>query len=135
MIRQTIQNRLKRAVSAHNAHATQQKMPPKLEDIFVQWILVEDRAGQAPNYARMRAMTEKILQSVRLPTGLGENWHKWFKARHPDIRMINVHHVEAERINACNSEMILAFFERLKTIKDDYKINNSNMYNVDETGT
>ena len=109
-------------------------MPPELEDVFVQWILAEDRAGQAPNYARTRAMAEEVLQGAGLPTGLGENWHKRFHKRHPKIKAVHARHVKAARVKACTPEVITAFIERVKEIKTEYKINDDNMYNMDESG-
>ena len=132
--RTTIQKRLGGSLPHNQAHGGQQKMPEEMETMLVQWILAEDRAGQAPGYARTRAMAEEMLQVAGLPAGLGENWHKRFNARHPEIKAVNSRHVEAARVNACNSETILAFFERLKSIKHEYKINDDNCYNIDETG-
>jgi len=134
VIRQTIVKRLQGSQSHHKAHALQQKMPPEMEEVFLQWILAEDRAGQAPNYARMRAMAEEMLQGAGLPTGLGENWHHRFKERHPEIKAVHARHVDADRVNACNPEAILEWFERLDAIKREYKINDSHTYNMDETG-
>ena len=109
-------------------------MSSEMEDVFKSWILAEDRAGQAPNYARMRAMAEEMLQAAGLPSGLGENWHRRFKERHPEIRAVHARHVDADRINSCNPETILEWFERLDAIKREYKINDSHTYNIDETG-
>jgi len=134
VVRQTIKRRLKGTQTAHKAHVSQQKIPQEMENLLIQWILIEDRAGQAPNYARMRAFAEEMLAAAGLPSGLGENWHKRFNKRHEEIKAVNARHVEADRVNACNSETILAWFEKLKQIKHEYKINDSNCYNMDETG-
>ncbi len=133
--RSTIRKRLAGSLPHHQAHGGQQKIPEEMEAILVQWILAEDRAGQAPGYARTRAMAEEMLEACGLPSGLGENWHKRFNTRHPEIKAVNSRHVDAARINACNSATILAFFERLKEIKREYRINDDNCYNVDETGS
>ena len=45
VIRQTIEKRLQGSQSHHKAHGLQQKMPPEIEEVFIQWILAEDRAG------------------------------------------------------------------------------------------
>ena len=111
VIRQTIVKRLQGSQSHHKAHALQQKMPPEMEEVFLQWILAEDRAGQAPNYARMWAMAEEMLQGAGLPTGLGENWHHRFKERHPEIKAVHARHVDADCVNACNLEAILEWFK------------------------
>ncbi len=64
VIRQTIEKRLRGSQPHHKAHGGQQKMPQEMEDVLIQWILAEDRAGQAPGYARTRAMTEEMLEAV-----------------------------------------------------------------------
>jgi hypothetical protein len=133
--RQTIIARVNGVQPHSEAHNNQLKMPGEMEKVLVEWIKAEDRAGNAPGYLRTRAMATEMLDAAGLPSHLGENWHKAFAKRHPDIKAVQARHVEADRINACNSEAILAFFERLKAIKLEYKINDANMYNVDETGT
>ena len=95
---------------------------------------MEGWAGQTPNYARMRAYTTKMLEAARLPSELRENWHKRFNNRHDEIKAVNVRHVEPDRANACNSKTILAWFKKLKQIKHEYKINDSNCYNIEERG-
>ena len=100
----------------------------------MQWILAENRAGQALGYARTRTMTEKMLEAAGLPLTIGENQHYAFRSRHPEIRAADARHVEASRINACNSETVLAFFEQLKATKREYKINDSHVWNMDESG-
>jgi Tc5 transposase DNA-binding domain len=132
--RQTIEARLKGAKPHNQAHDTQLKVPRELEEELVQWILAEDRAGQAPGYARTRTMAEEMLEAAGLPSTVGENWHYAFRSRHPEIRAADARHVEASRINACNSETVLAFFEQLKAIKHEYKINDSHVWNMDESG-
>ena len=75
-----------------------------------------------------------MLISAGLPAELGENWHKRFNKRHPEIKAVNARHVEASRVKACNSASIRAWFEKLELNKRKFKINDSNMYNMDETG-
>jgi hypothetical protein len=134
VLRQTIEARVNGAKPQNQAHDMQLKVPRELEEELVQWILAEDRAGQAPGYARTRTMAEEMLDAAGLPSYIGENWHKRFHKRYPEILAVDARHVEAARINACNKETVLAFFEKLKAIKHEYKINDAHMYNMDESG-
>ncbi len=79
-------------------------------------------------------MAEDMLQFAGLPADLGENWHKNFAKRHPDIKAVHARQVDAERVNACNEATIVEFFERYKEIKAKYRISDDNTYNMDETG-
>ena len=78
-------------------------------------------------------MTEEMLQMAGLPAGLGENWHKRFNKRYPEIKAVNTRHVKVSRVKACNSALIRTWFEELERIKREFKINDSNIYNMDET--
>ena len=102
--------------------------------MLVLWIQAEDRAGRAPSYARLRAMAEEMLAVVGDQTGLGENWHKSFVNRHPTIKLVISRKVEAARIKECTKEQISAFFDRFESVKRQYKINDSNIHNMDESG-
>ena len=79
-------------------------------------------------------MAEEMLKAVGLPSYLGENWHKGFRTRHPEIKASDARHVEASRINACNKDSIVAWFEQLDAIVREYKINFTNVWNMDESG-
>jgi len=135
VLRQTIQKRVNGAKPAYEAHGGQQKMPPEMEDMLVEWIKAEDLSGNAPGFVRTCVMAEDMLQFAGLPAYLGENWHKNFAKCHPDIKAVHARQVEAERVNACNEATIIEFFERYKEIKAKYRISDDNTYNMDEMGT
>ena len=114
VLRQTIQKRLDGAKPPRQAHGEQQKMPPEMEDILIEWIKAEDACGNAPGYARTRSMAEDMLRFAGLPADLGENWHKHFAKRHPDIKAVHARQTEADRINACNTAAVLGFLSYWK---------------------
>ena len=110
-------------------------MPPEMESILIEWILAEDQCRNPPGYARTRVMAEEMLCFAELDSDLGENWHKAFQKCYPSIKAVYARQVEAERVEACNSDTINDFFERYKQIKAKYKISDANTWNMDETGT
>jgi hypothetical protein len=56
-----------------------------MENVLEEWIIMEDRAGIAPRYARVHGMANAILQAAGIETDIGERWHYNFIDRHPRI--------------------------------------------------
>ena len=58
---QTIQKRLDGVKPQHQAHRGQQKMPPEIENILIEWIKAEDLSGNALSFARTHIIAEDML--------------------------------------------------------------------------
>jgi Tc5 transposase DNA-binding domain len=125
--RQTIDARLKGAQTPKEAHGAQQKLSPEMERELVQWILFEDRAGNAPTYARVRLMAADILEASGQARELGECWHTSFISRHDEIKASFARKVDKERIKLCTKTAVDEFFERFNGIMIEFKCALSNM--------
>jgi hypothetical protein len=135
--RQTISGRLAGQKPHNIAHSEHQKLTPELEIELVEWVILEDRAGNAPGYARLRAMAEEMLAAVGKvgeDTILGNKWHINFINRyHTQIGAVFARKVEAERINGATSDVINDWFNRYDEIVREHKIPPSNQWNMDES--
>lgn len=98
-----------------------------MEKELVQWILFEDRAGNAPTYARVRSMTADILEANGQARELGECWHTNFISRHDEIKASFARKVDKERIKSCTKAVIDEFFERFDGIMIEFKCAPSNI--------
>ena len=125
--RQTIDARLKGSQTPKEAHGSQQKLSPKIEKELVNWILLEDRAGNAPTYARIRSMAADILEANRQTRELGECWHTNFISRHNEIKASFARKVDKERIKSCTIAAINDFFKRFDSIQTEFKCAPSNI--------
>ena len=132
--RQTIAARLNGTQSLQEAHEFQQKLTREEEERIVEWILLEDRAGHAPLYARLRSVAMDILESRDASRDLGLTWHNQFIARHPSIKVAFARKVEAIRIKACNKTAIQGFFDRLMSIIREFKMPATRIWNMDGSG-
>ena len=107
--RSTLLNRLSGAKSHREAHDTGQKVPPELEAQLVEWILAEDRAGEASESVRMRTVAEEMLTAAVLPTGFGERRYLNFIHRHDITKAVYARKIKADRITAATSEKLMRF--------------------------
>ena len=76
----------------------------------MEWIILEDRAGNTPGYARARVIAEEMLAAVGV-TGsdaiLGEKWHINFINRHDtQIGAVFARKVDSARINGATTDVI-----------------------------
>ena len=63
--RQTISARLTGRKPHNIAHSDNQKLSPELEKELIKWIILKSRVGNAPEYARVRAVAKKMLKAVK----------------------------------------------------------------------
>jgi hypothetical protein len=136
--RQTISARLAGRKPHNIAHSDNQKLSPELEKELVEWIILEDRAGNAPGYARVRAMAEEMLEAVGKKGEdaiLGNKWHTNFISRHDtQIGAVFARKVDAARINGATTDVINEWFDRYEEIVHEHKITPANEWNMDESG-
>ena len=73
-------------------------MSLEIEAELVEWIILEDRAGNAPGLARLCCITEEMLVAAG-KTGsdliLGKKWHQNFIKYYNQIRAIFIYKVES----------------------------------------
>ena len=128
--RQTISGRLAGRKPSNIAHSEDQKLTSELEKELVEWIILENRAGNAPGYARVRAIAEEMLIAVGKigeDTILGNKWHINFINRHyTQIGAVFARKVKATRVNEASKSVIKEWFERYDKIILEHRIPPSN---------
>jgi hypothetical protein len=108
----TLRNHQNGVKCRREAHIFEQKLSPELEQHLLEWMLAEDRAGLPLTYASVRSMVNDILDCLGITTGLGKNWIRDFVRRYPAIKIVNQRLIEADRVNACNTKTISAYFDQ-----------------------
>jgi hypothetical protein len=88
---------------------------------------MENRAGNASIYARVRSTAIDLLEASGKTRYLGDCWHIDFIKRHQVIKSTFAYKVEYSRIKLCNKAAISAFFERYDSIMKEFKIASSNI--------
>ena len=79
--RQIISARLVGRKPHKDAHQNSQKMSPEMELELTEWIILENRAGNAPGLVCLRCMAEEMLAAagnVGNDVIIGEKWHLYF---------------------------------------------------------
>ena len=75
-------------------------------------------------YKNITAAANEILAAAYSanPPRVGEKWpNRWLK-RHPEFKVQKEKSIEVERQRAMNSEQIQKFFEKYKSVVDQYNI-------------
>ena len=67
-------------------------------------------------------------------TPLGIFWVQQFISRHPQLRTVISHSIEASHIRDVRRDVIVKFFDAFKACLEEYQITLENVYNMDETG-
>ncbi|KAI7778324.1 hypothetical protein LA080_002359 [Diaporthe eres] len=81
----TLNGRKKGAKPRREAHRTEQKLSPALEDSIVHWILFERRNDRPPTKGLVRQYAQHICDVSGIPTKIGHNWVGRFVSRHPEV--------------------------------------------------
>jgi len=117
------------------AHQKEQRLSTREERWLVQWVLNGDSIGQAPSLASTREMAAYFTRALGDEAPIGRAWVHAFKKRNPEIKSMIGKRIEASRITGTSQELIGAFFERLCTRMDEYRVDPANIWNMDEHGT
>ena len=72
--------------------------------------------------------------SLEISPKIGQNWVPRFIERHPQIKSVLGRRIEASRMEGATEEAINAWFDAFQETVDKFKISDSNIYNMDETG-
>lgn len=136
--RNTLAGRLKNGNKNRvEAHEGTMKLSLCQEDFLVNWAWMEDSCGRAPRHADVKKMAEAILNfssTDRHDLELGNKWLSRFLARHPDIATMKGRKLAAIRQKGTTYSTVSQFFEDYKSLLAKYDFQNSNIWNMDETG-
>jgi len=133
--RSTLQEQLQKPTTASLGQEHRQRLSFRQEKWLVNWILDEDNRAFPPSHARAREMATRCLAQNGDFQPLGKKWVDGFRRRNPEVTTLIGKRIDSARIEGAIPEKMTAYFERLKRVTDDLKIQTCNTYNMDETGT
>ena len=143
--RSTLQDRLNRKVSRNKAQEELMHLTITEEQELVHWITTLTQRGYAPRYRTVRELAEIIPNrrvcgvnddDVHLVNydEFGKDWVPRFMSRYPQLVHARRKCIEAARIKDVSVERLTKWFEDLKNVVEEYKIEPRNLYNMDESG-
>jgi len=115
------------------------------EKELVHWIITLTWRGYAPRYKivrelaeiirneRVRGITDDEVQLVNYDA-FGKAWVSHFMSRHPQLARARRKLIEVTRVKDVSVEWLAKWFEDLRSIINEYKIEPENLYNMDESG-
>ena len=141
----TVYRRLKGFPSRSTARIRQQLLSEAQEKLILKWIKQLTQSGYPVTYKLLQqiavAIRQRSVASVNAPEQLpplkqtiGQDWVPRFIQHHPHIKTVIGRRIEARRMYATTKDAINAWFDAFEETMDTYKIDKSNIYNMDETG-
>ena len=134
--RSTLQGRLNGAQTRLEAAGDRLRLSPEAEALFVNWILAEEAAGNAPSLPRIAELAEGLLAEAGSHEVLGKHWPQRFVERYEELLQVKRGRlVDIERISAVCDTNIVPFFVRLGGLIKALNLSLKNIWNIDKTGT
>lgn len=127
--RSTIQDHLWGLQSCQHSHDHQCWLSLAQEELLVQWVKVHGHHGVPLSPA---ALTEHA--TIICGKQVGSSWATRFLSHHPDLKVHYITSLEKCHANNVNPTTICKFFEMYKEVIDEFKIEEWNIYNMDEKG-
>jgi DDE superfamily endonuclease/Tc5 transposase DNA-binding domain len=128
-----------RAAGRKSKHEEAQKrlaMDVNEEQVLIDWILQLHRLGIPARPSRLREMADHIrgARTTQDLPPLGPNWATRFISRHPEIKSVISVKLDKDRWDNVTKESMQAWFDLLQEVKTEFRILDSNVYNMDEKG-
>jgi len=112
-----------------DAYEHQQKLTRAEERILVDWIKVQGRRCVPISPTTLGEHAAAIAGSP-----VGRSWPQRFMDQHPDLKTRYTQSLKTCRANNVNPTTVNNFFDVLEEIIWEYKIDESDVYNMDEKG-
>ena len=130
----TLHGRINGAKSAAVRQEEKQRLFAEEEMILVKWITRLQAWGWPARVEQARFMAEDLLRAKGDMKPLGKNWVQSFLGRHREIRSKHVPSLDKERALAENPQILMDWFELYSRTKLQYKVQDEDIYNMDEKG-
>ncbi|KAI5193410.1 hypothetical protein E4T38_09964, partial [Aureobasidium subglaciale] len=130
----TLRRRRDGILDRRTAHAHEQRLSPRQEDLLVRWILEQEAQGFPPSHARAREMSIRVLRLNGDDKPLGKRWITKFIRDNTRIASVIGRPIEAARINGTHPDLIQEFYTAYEDAVRLLNIEPSNTYNMDEHG-
>jgi len=111
------------------SHIHQRALTPAEEEVLVTWVKEMGRRGLPLTYATITESAADIAGHE-----IGESWGKRFMKRHPELKVKWTTGLESCRARALNPSLVQEFYDLLEEVREEYNIEPSNTYNMDEKG-
>ena len=132
----TLKHRAAGRKSKHEEARKRLAMDVNEEQVLIDWILQLHRLGVPARPSRLREMADHIRRgraTADLPP-LGPNWATRFISRHLEIKSMISEKLDKDRWDNVTRESMQAWFGLLQEVKEEFRILDSNIYNMDEKG-
>ena len=122
------------------AHEDYQALTPAMEDALKKWALRMDSQGFLPRLDIFKAVARKLFQQQldgsndSEPKTVGPTWLRGFLNRNPAISARYSSPMDRQRALANHPGPIKDYFKKLKAVILKYRIQEENMWNMDEKG-
>ncbi len=111
-----------------------QRLSKQEEKVLIQYIRDLQRQHLCPNYAQIRRMVVKLLQSKGDKIRLGKHYVQRLISRHPELKTRRNRQMDVKRLMALDSDVIKRFFAEFEHLRSTYAVESQDIYNMDETG-
>ena len=130
----TLSHRVNGRVGRRESHSSQQILTPVQEKMLVNWILEQERLGHCPTHQRVREFAARIRSCSGEDSHIGKNWLTRFMQRNPAVRTKLGRKIDYQRIQNTQPEVLEPWFREFKALIELYKVENANIWNMDESG-
>ena len=111
-----------------------QRLNNEEEKVLVQWLRDLQKQHQPPTFPKIRAIIEEVLRNRGDLRPLGKHYITRLLARHTDLKKGKSRAMDVKRLSALDSGIVSEFFDEFERLRDQYKINLEDIWNMDETG-
>ena len=141
----TLYRRLKGNPSRQTARIKQQLLTQVEENTLLKYIQQLTRGGYPITYALLRELAREVktrrdgsgkssIVSSDNKNTIGQDWVPRFVKRHPHIKSVIGRRIEVNRMDGTTKDALNTWFDEVERTIKQFKIDKSNIYNMDETG-
>lgn len=134
VLRTSLQDKIKARRSAKEYHEQYQRLNVLEEKALIDWILRLQAWGWPARVDQVREMARFLLDKKNDKKPLGINWVQKFLDRHPQLKTAFIPPLDKERASAQNRQIFEEWFALFLSVKTEYSVSESNIWNMDEKG-
>lgn len=133
---QTLRDRLKGHPSRAELRNHNHRLSGRQEEALIGWIVSLDIRGAPPRHFQVREMAQIILdaESSTPSRPIGKNWVTEFTKRRPEVKTRFARKINRQRALCEDPKVIGQWFSEVQKVKDQWGIQDEDIYNFDETG-
>jgi hypothetical protein len=133
---QTLRDRLKGHQSKPEQRNHNHRLSKLQEEALIAWIVSLDIRGAPPRPFQVREMAQIILDAKTSAPSLpiGKNWVTEFTKRRPEVKTRFARKINRQRALCEDPRIIGQWFDELQKTKEQWGIQDEDIYNFDETG-